>query len=49
MGVIKPNSVVRQATSHGVLRLTLEDRSYDWAFLKTDGPAFTDQGSGTCR
>jgi hypothetical protein len=48
-GVVRANSEVRQSTSHGLLRLTLADRSYEWSFLTSKGPAFTDEGDGTCR
>jgi hypothetical protein len=43
-----PNSEVRQASTHGVLRLDLHRGSYDWQFLPVEGGDFTDQGSGTC-
>jgi Calcineurin-like phosphoesterase len=45
---IKPNSQARNATTYGVLKLTLEPGSYRWRFLATPGHAFTDSGSGTC-
>jgi hypothetical protein len=32
----------------GVLRLSLTDGGYAWAFEPIDGFSFTDQGSGTC-
>ncbi|MEO8246438.1 MAG: PKD domain-containing protein [Chloroflexota bacterium] len=44
----RANSEVRQATSRGVLRLSLEDRSYNWTFQRSDGPAFVDNGSVAC-
>ena len=43
-----PNSEVRQASTHGVLRLDLHRGSYDWQFIPVEGGDFTDQGSGTC-
>ena len=43
-----PNSEVRDATSHGVLKLTLSDGSYAWEFIPVAGNSFTDSGSGTC-
>ena len=43
-----PNSEVRDATSHGVLKLTLSDGSYTWQFVPVAGDSFTDSGSGTC-
>jgi hypothetical protein len=42
------NSEVRDDTSHGVLRLTLADGSYDWTFVPVADATFTDAGSGTC-
>lgn len=44
----RPNSVVRDATSHGVLELTLHDGSYDWAFVAAAGGTEADSGSRTC-
>jgi acid phosphatase type 7 len=43
-----PNSEVRDATSHGVLKLTLSDGSYTWEFIPVAGDSFRDSGSGTC-
>jgi hypothetical protein len=41
--------VVRQATTYGVLRLTLHPKVYDWAFQAIPGdPPFADSGRGTC-
>jgi 3',5'-cyclic AMP phosphodiesterase CpdA len=42
------NSLVRDATSWGVLKLTLHADSYDFAFLPVAGATFTDAGSGAC-
>jgi len=47
-GTIKPNSEVRDATTHGVLKLTLKPTSYDWQFLPVAGKTFTDSGSTNC-
>jgi hypothetical protein len=44
---IQPNSEVRSASAHGVLRLRLYDGRYRWRFISTDG-AFLDAGSGSC-
>jgi len=46
-GAPQPNSEVRDATSHGVLKLTLHANSYEWDFRPSDG-AFTDSGRTTC-
>jgi hypothetical protein len=44
---IAANSVYRNATSNGVLELTLHATSYDWQFVKANGNN-TDSGTGTC-
>jgi acid phosphatase type 7 len=41
------NSAAR-GSEHGVLQLTLGDRSYRWEFLAVEGASLTDSGSGTC-
>jgi acid phosphatase type 7 len=46
-GTPKPNSLVRDRTRFGVLRLVLHPNGYDWAFVNEDGTTF-DPGSGTC-
>ena len=46
--VIQPNSEVRDASTFGVLKLTLHPTSYDWSFEPEAGKTFTDSGSGTC-
>jgi hypothetical protein len=43
---IRANSVVRNATTFGVLKLTLHAGSFDWQFVPEDGQAFTDTGAG---
>jgi calcineurin-like phosphoesterase family protein len=43
-----PNSEARNATTFGVLALTLRDGSYDWRFVPVAGSSFKDSGSGTC-
>ena len=45
---VQPNSVVRNNTTFGVLKLTLRAGGYDWRFVPEAG-AFTDAGSGSCR
>lgn len=50
-GILQPNSVVRDNTTYGVLKLALRPDSYDWQYLPakhTGNGTFTDQGSGTC-
>lgn len=48
LGNAKPNSVVRQASSYGILKLTLKAESYDWEFIAVAPSTFTDKGSGSC-
>jgi acid phosphatase type 7 len=43
-----PNSRVRNASTHGVLRLTLKADRYAWEFIPVPGKTFTDDGSGRC-
>jgi hypothetical protein len=47
-GRVRPNSEVRNASTHGVLRLTLGADGYDWTFVPVAGESFTDSGSGDC-
>jgi acid phosphatase type 7 len=50
-GTIQPNSVVRDNTTYGVLKLTLGTGSYDWRYLpaqQVGNGTFTDKGSGVC-
>jgi Fibronectin type III domain/Calcineurin-like phosphoesterase len=43
-----PNSEVRNATTYGVLQLTLHAGSYDWKFVPEAGASFTDSGTAAC-
>lgn len=47
-GIPKPNSEVRDATTFGVLKLTLRPHSYQWQFLPEPGKSFSDFGSAPC-
>jgi hypothetical protein len=47
-GTILPASQAHNADTYGVLKLTLRDGGYDWAFVPVAGGSFTDAGSGTC-
>jgi acid phosphatase type 7 len=47
-GTIQPNSVVRNNTTFGVLRMTLHPTGYDFLFQPEAGGSFTDAGSGSC-
>jgi hypothetical protein len=42
------NSEVRDNQTHGVLKLTLNENSYDWQFIPVAGQTFTDSGTGQC-
>ena len=42
------NSEVRNATTFGVLKLTLRASSYSWQFVPEAGQAFTDSGTTSC-
>ena len=42
------NSEVRNGTTWGVLKLTLDAGTYSWQFIPIAGQTFTDAGSGTC-
>ncbi|HSF17629.1 MAG TPA: metallophosphoesterase [Vicinamibacteria bacterium] len=45
---VRPNSEVRNAGTHGVLKLTLNSTSYEWDFVPIAGMSFTDSGTGDC-
>jgi calcineurin-like phosphoesterase family protein len=45
---IAANSQVRQASVHGVLKLTLRAGGYAWRFVPVAGKTWTDGGSGAC-
>jgi len=47
-GTVKANSQVRNSSTHGVLKLTLDTASYSWQFIPIAGKTFTDSGTGTC-
>jgi hypothetical protein len=42
------NSQVRSIAAHGVLKLTLNNGSYDWTFLPIPGTTLDESGTGTC-
>src|SRR5207249_3431802 len=42
---IAANSEVRNASTYGVLNLTLHPTGYDWKFVPEAGASFTDSGS----
>jgi hypothetical protein len=45
---VAPNSQVRNASTFGVLKLTLHPGSYDWKFMPVAGKSFTDSGTARC-
>ncbi len=47
-GRIRPNSLVRNAETWGVIRLSLAAGSWSLDFIPVAGRTFTDTGSGTC-
>lgn len=49
-GTIKRHSLVRNASTFGVLKLTLHATTYDWQFVPQAGKTFTDTRTGAaCR
>jgi hypothetical protein len=48
IGTIKANSQVRNTTTFGVLKLTLNSTSYSWKFVHVAGKTFTDSGTTSC-
>jgi hypothetical protein len=47
-GAIKANSQVRNASTYGVLKLTLNTDNYAWKFVPGAGKTFTDSGTTSC-
>jgi hypothetical protein len=45
---LRANSEVRNASTYGVLKLTLHPSSYDWEFVPVAGQTFRDIGSDSC-
>jgi hypothetical protein len=45
---IKPNSEIRNSSTFGVLKLTLQASSYSWEFVPVAGGTFRDGGSTPC-
>jgi hypothetical protein len=48
LGFAIPNSEVRNASTYGILKLTLTPGHYVWQFIPVEGESFTDSGSGEC-
>ena len=47
-GTIRANSETRDATTWGVLKLTLHATGYDWEFIPVAGSIFCDTGNAAC-
>ena len=47
-GSVLSTSQVRNSSTFGVLKLTLNATSYDWEFVPTAGSTFMDSGSSNC-
>jgi peptidoglycan/xylan/chitin deacetylase (PgdA/CDA1 family) len=47
-GTEVPTSQVLNATTHGIIKLTLHNGSYSWQFINNGESTFTDSGSASC-
>jgi hypothetical protein len=47
-GMPAANSEVRNSDTHGVIKFTLRQGSYEWQFVPVAGKTFTDSGSHDC-
>ena len=47
-GTFKRNSLARNNTTYGVLKLALHATSYSWRFVPVAGKTYTDSGTTTC-
>jgi hypothetical protein len=45
----QPNSEVRNASTFGILELTLHPARYDWRFVPVAGGTFRDSGTAACQ
>jgi acid phosphatase type 7 len=48
-GSARSTSEVRNSSTYGVLKLTLNSTSYSWKFVPVAGKTFTDSGTTSCR
>lgn len=48
LGPPHPNSEAGSDGAFGVLKLTLDDGGYAWAFVPVEGQLFTDEGTASC-
>ena len=46
---VLPTSAAHDASTFGVLQLTLRMGTYDWEFIPVEGGTFTDSGTAACR
>ena len=44
----KPNSEIRDNSTHGVLKLSLKENGYEWKYLPVAPGGFTDRGAARC-
>jgi hypothetical protein len=49
LGLMLPNSEVRNFDTYGVLKLTLSPQGYTWEFIPEEGRTFHDAGVGVCQ
>jgi peptidoglycan/xylan/chitin deacetylase (PgdA/CDA1 family) len=47
-GTEVPTSQVLNATTHGIIKMTLHNGSYSWQFVNNGESSFTDSGSASC-
>jgi Calcineurin-like phosphoesterase/Glycosyl hydrolase family 99 len=47
-GAPQSNSVVRNDSAYGVIKLTLRTNGWDWQFVPVAGASFTDSGTAVC-
>jgi peptidoglycan/xylan/chitin deacetylase (PgdA/CDA1 family) len=47
-GTELPTSQVLNATTHGIIKMTLHNGSYDWQFINDGESTFTDSGTTSC-
>ena len=47
-GTEAPTSQVLNATTHGIIKITLHNGSYSWQFINNGESTFTDSGSANC-
>jgi len=43
-----PTTEIRNSSTFGLLKLTLQHRGYEWEFVPVSGSSFTDSGKGAC-